>query len=62
MAGNPYIIADGEVQVTQKVTWEVIHVVGGQPIAVAEFRNREEAIAYTQVLAANGETFRSETR
>ena len=62
MAGNQYVIMGGEVQVTEKVTWEVICVVGGQPIAVAEFRNRDEAIEYTEVLKAKGQTFRSETR
>lgn len=44
------IIYNGEAKVTQKTTYEVIFCEGGQPLAVAEFRRKEEAEAYAAAL------------
>lgn len=50
MSGEDAIIYDGEAKVTQKTTYEVIFCESGQPLAVAEFRRKEEAEAYAAAL------------
>ena len=50
MRGEDAIIYDGEAKVTQKTTYEVIFCEGGKPLAVAEFRRKEEAEAYAAAL------------
>lgn len=44
------VMFDGEVMVTQKTTFEVIHCTAGQPLAIAEFRHKEEAEAFAELL------------
>ena len=50
MSGEDAIIYDGEAKVTQKTTYEVIYCEGGKPLAVAEFRRKEDAEAYAAAL------------
>ena len=50
MEAKDAIIYDGEAKVTQKTTYEVIFCEGGQPLAVAEFRRKEEAEEYSASL------------
>lgn len=50
MTGRDAVIFDGEAKVTKKTTFEVIFCEGGQPLAVAEFRNEGEARSYAEAL------------
>lgn len=50
MEGKDCVIYDGEAKVTEKKTYEVIFCEAGQPLAVAEFRRKEEAEAYAAAL------------
>ena len=50
MEAKDAIIYDGKAKVTQKTTYEVIFCEGGQPLAVAESRRKEEAEEYAASL------------
>lgn len=59
------LIWDGEAKVTPKTTYEVIFCEAGQPLAVAEFRRKEDAEAYAAALNERSRQcghFKGETR
>lgn len=60
MPNNPYVIADGEVQVTRKVSYEVICVVADQPLAIGEFRTEADANAFAELVRKNKTNWRAE--